>query len=99
MKHIKSLFRKRDSAVKKKDKRLFLSTQERNKEIAHSRSEAYLRLLDLKSKILQMNKRNSNYLVFVEEEYHYEDRTPRHGYLLYYIKENKKKPVVKKIIW
>lgn len=99
MKHVKALFKKRDSAIKKKDKKAFLSTQDKNKEIAHCRSEAYLRLLALKSKILQLNKRKDNYLDFVEEEYHYESGKPRKGYLLYYIKENKKKPIIKKIVW
>ena len=101
-KSIKTVFQKRDKAVAKKDRKLFLSTQLKNLEIKGSYSTGYLKLSKLKSKVLHLDKddKNSNsWIVFVKERYYQNRKFSHKGYLLYKIISDNGEFVIYDIVW
>lgn len=99
---IKAIFKNRDKAVNSKDKKLFLSTQIKNQEIKNSYSKGYLKLSNLKSKVLHVhkgNKKNNLWIVLVKEEYCKKNKFSHQGYLIYKIIRDKNKFLISDIRW
>ncbi|MBI4451920.1 hypothetical protein HY637_00690 [Candidatus Woesearchaeota archaeon] len=99
---INALFQKRDKAVAKKDKKLFLSTQLKNLEIKNSYSTGYFKLSKIKSKVLHLDKddkKNNSWIAFVKEEYYQNDKFSHKGYLMYKLIKDNNRFVVHDIVW
>lgn len=80
---IEKLFRTRDEAVTKQDKRLFLSTQ--IAEIEHGSSEGYLSIGQLKSEVLYVHTENDlEKVVFVKETYSPKGKAPYTSFPVYF---------------
>ena len=85
---IKTIFKNRNKAIDRKDKKLFLSSQIKNQEIKGSYSKGYLELSMLKSKVLHLfkdDKDNKLWIVLVKEKYYKKGKFSHQGYLMYKI--------------
>lgn len=94
------IFKKRDRAVAEKDQVSFLSTQ--IGEIPDSLSESYLKIDNLSSKILyvQRDEKNSQlWVVLVQEDYFKNDAFSHRGYLLYKLVDKNGKLLISEIAW
>ncbi|MBI2106698.1 hypothetical protein HYT57_01825 [Candidatus Woesearchaeota archaeon] len=101
-KSINILFQKRDKAVAKKDKKLFLYTQLKNLEIKNSYSNGYFKLSKLKSKVLHIEKydnKNNSWIAFVKEEYYQHGKFSHKGYLIYKLINDDGRFVIYDITW
>lgn len=99
-KKIESLFKIRDEAVSKKDKKLFLSTQ--IKEIDGSSSKGYLDTDRMKTTILHVHRAESEsnvWIAFVREDFFQSDKLTHHGYLLYTVVDRKGELIISNIRW
>lgn len=84
MDEIKKLFKTRDSAVSKKDKKLFLSTQ--IGEIRGSFAEGYLSIDKLVTGVVAVEDINKiSKMVAVRESYYIKDKKNHSSLLLYYL--------------
>ncbi len=70
---INTIFKVRDRTVSSKDKKLFLSTQTKGREIKGSYSKGYLKLSRLKSKVLYIHRDDKNraqWIALIHEAYY-----------------------------
>lgn len=99
-KKIQSLFKTRDKAVSKKDRKLFLSTQ--IKEIDGSSSKGYLDIDRIKTIILHVHKAELEpnvWIAFVREDFFQSGKLTHHGYLLYTVVDRKGELIISNIRW
>jgi hypothetical protein len=83
-KTILQLFKTRDTAVKKQDRELFVSTQV--DEIERGSSEGYLGVEHLTTEVLSVVGENDlEKVVFVKETYTPSKNIPYNSYLIYYL--------------
>ncbi len=97
---IQSLFKTRDAAILKKDKKLLLSTQ--IKEIDGSSSQGYLDTERMETTILHLHQdqfEDNVWIVFVREEYFQSGKLSHHDYLLYTVVNRKGELIVSNIRW
>lgn len=97
---IQSLFKKRDEAVEKKDKGLFLSTQ--LKEIDNSLSKGYLEIDRMKTTILNVHEDKFEpnvWIVFVQEAFYRSTKLTHHGYLIYTVVDHNSELIISNIRW
>lgn len=97
---IQTLFKTRDQAVAKKDKKLFLSTQ--IKEIDGSSSKGYLDIDRMKTTILHVHKdefESNVWIVFAREDFFQANKLTHHGYLLYTVVDRKGELIISNIRW
>lgn len=81
---IKALFEKRDKAVLKQDRKLFLTTQ--IAEIEHGSSDGYLAIESLKSEVLYIHEENDiEKVVFVKETYFPKGKDPYSSFPVYFL--------------
>ncbi len=79
-----SLFKVRDEAVKKQDRKLFLSTQVG--EIENGGSDGYLAIDTLKSEVLHIhNESDYTKVVFVKETYNPKGNDPYNSFPVYFL--------------
>lgn len=99
MDEIKSLFSKRDQAVSKNNKLLFLSTQ--LDEIEDSYSSGYLSTGKLETKVLLVYPEDKSVLTkvaFVQETYYNNGRKSHQGFLMYFLVNTNKGWKIYKIV-
>src|SRR3990167_8691004 len=81
---IKKLFSIRDTAVAKKDRRMFLSTQVA--EIEAGSSKGYLAIDNMKTALLYVhNESDIEKVVFVKETYSPKGKDPYHSFPVYFL--------------
>ena len=81
---IDKLFKTRDQAVKKQDRKLFLSTQ--IAEIEHGSSDGYMAIDNLKTEVLHVHTESEiEKVVFVKETYSPTGKDPHSSFSVYFL--------------